>query len=150
MAPEVADSTVSLAPVDYVVGAIVAISMRGPSEPVYHLVNKTPVALSDIFDSLRDHGLSISTAPLPTVLEALDRESRFRAATGDDSLVRAALLQSSSLGPTRHLDYADDNTLAALAGAGIRCTTVDRSVIDTFVEEFIASGYLPDRVETLA
>ncbi|NEW45917.1 amino acid adenylation domain-containing protein [Nocardia cyriacigeorgica] len=150
MAPDVADSTVSLAPVDYVVGAIVAISMRGPSEPVYHLVNKTPVALGDIFDSLRDHGLSISTAPLPKVLEALDRESRFRAATGDDSLVRAALLQSSSLGPTRHLDYADDNTLAALAGAGIRCTTVDRTVIDTFVEEFIASGYLPDRVETLA
>ncbi|TLF74853.1 amino acid adenylation domain-containing protein [Nocardia cyriacigeorgica] len=150
MAPDVAEATVSLAPVDYVAGAIVAISLNDPSETVYHLVNKTPVALGDIFDSLRDHGLPISTTALPAVLEALDRESKLRAATGDESLVRAALLHSGSLGPTRHLDYADHNTVAALSATGITCTTVDRTVIDTFVEEFIASGYLPERIETLA
>ncbi|WP_170214327.1 non-ribosomal peptide synthetase [Nocardia cyriacigeorgica] len=150
MAPDVADATVSLAPVDYVVGAIVAISMNDPSEPVYHLVNKTPVALADIFDSLREHGVPITFTDLPTVLDALDRESKLRAAMGDQSLVRAALLRSGPLGPTRHLDYADHNTVAALSTTEIRCAAVDRSLIDTFVAEFIASGYLPERVETLA
>ncbi|MBF6435488.1 non-ribosomal peptide synthetase [Nocardia cyriacigeorgica] len=148
MAPEVADATVSLVPVDYVVGAIVAISLDAPSRHVYHLVNKTPVALADIFGSLRDHGVPISTTDLSTVLDALERESALRAAAGDESLVRAALLRSSGLGPTRHLDYGDQHTVAALARTGIRCTTVDRSVIDTFVETFMATGYLPDRVET--
>ncbi|WP_280486835.1 thioester reductase domain-containing protein, partial [Nocardia cyriacigeorgica] len=99
MAPDVADATVSLAPVDYVVGAIVAISRNDPSEPVYHLVNKTPVALTDIFDSLREHGVPIAFTDLPTVLDALDRESKLRAAMGDQSLVRAALLRWGPRGP---------------------------------------------------
>uniref|UniRef100_UPI00245888A2 hypothetical protein n=1 Tax=Nocardia cyriacigeorgica TaxID=135487 RepID=UPI00245888A2 len=78
--------------------------------------------------------------PQPPLLPALADQPRGRA-PGGGAAPRA---------PPRHLDYADHNTVAALSTTEIRCTPVDRPVIDTFVAEFIASGYLPERFETLA
>ncbi|WP_280453359.1 hypothetical protein [Nocardia cyriacigeorgica] len=73
-----------------------------------------------------------------------------RALLGPHPLAGAPRRRRAPQGPPRHLDYADHNTVAALSTTEIRCTPVDRPVIDTFVAEFIASGYLPERFETLA
>ncbi|WP_181723389.1 non-ribosomal peptide synthetase [Nocardia gipuzkoensis] len=143
MAPDVGDATVSLVPVDYVSGAIVEISVRPRSETVYHLVNRAPVALGEILASLRAHGLPVATVPEDTVRAGLVREARRRDARGDDSLVRAALLSTDFAELAGHLDWADAHSRDALAGTGVDCPAVDRTVVDTFVREFIESGFLP-------
>ncbi|MFE7801363.1 amino acid adenylation domain-containing protein [Nocardia sp. NPDC057440] len=145
IAPDVGDATVSLVPVDYVAGALVEISAHPASEIVYHLVNRTPVAVRDIFDSLRDHGLPVATAPLETVRAELDRESRLRNDAGDDSLVRAALLSANFAVLAGHLDWEDTHSRTALSGTGIECPPLTRPILDTYIREFIASGFLPSR-----
>ncbi|MEU6190026.1 amino acid adenylation domain-containing protein [Nocardia sp. NPDC047038] len=143
MAPDVGEATVSLVPVSYVAGAIVEISARPRSETVYHLVNRAPVAVGEILASLRAHGLPVATMPEDTVRAGLAREARRRDALGDDSLVRAALLSHDFAGLAGHLDWADEHTRAALADTGMACPEIDRAVVDTFVREFIESGFLP-------
>ncbi|MEU2106566.1 amino acid adenylation domain-containing protein [Nocardia sp. NPDC019255] len=143
MAPDVGDATVSLVPVSYVAGAIAEISVRPRSETVYHLVNRAPVPVGEILASLRAHGLPVATMPEDAVRAGLAREARRRDALGDDSLVRAAMLSHNFAELAGHLDWADEHTRAALADAGLDCPTVDRTVVDTFVREFIASGFLP-------
>jgi thioester reductase-like protein len=143
MAPDVGDATVSLVPVSYVAGAVVEISARPRPETVFHLVNRAPVAVGDILASLRAHGLPVATMPEDAVRASLVREARRRDAFGDDSLVRAALLSHDFAELAGHLDWADEHTRAALAGTGVDCPKVDRTVVDTFVREFIESGFLP-------
>ncbi|WSV85929.1 SDR family oxidoreductase [Nocardia sp. NBC_01009] len=145
IAPDVGDATVSLVPVDYVAGALVEISAHPASEIVYHLVNRTPVAVRDIFDSLRDHGLPVATGRLEAVRTELDRESRLRNDAGDDSLVRAALLSANFAGLAGHLDWDDAHSRTALADTGIECPPLTRPILDTYIREFIASGFLPSR-----
>ncbi|MFD0364062.1 amino acid adenylation domain-containing protein [Nocardia sp. GCM10030253] len=145
IAPDVGDVTVSLVPVNYVAGALVEISAHLGSEIVYHLVNRTPLVVRDIFDALRDHGLPVTTAPLETVRAELDRESRLRNDAGDDSLVRAALLSANFAGLAGHLDWGDAHSRTALAGTGIECPPLTRPILDTYIREFIASGFLPPR-----
>lgn len=142
MVPEVGDATVSLVPVCYVAAAIVEISVRPRSETVYHLVNRTPVPVGEILAGLRAHGLPLATMPEDTVRASLEREARRRDAVGDDSLVRAALLSHDFAGLAGHLDWDDSHSRTALAGTGLVCPAVDRAVVDTFVQEFIASGFL--------
>ncbi|WP_280492641.1 non-ribosomal peptide synthetase [Nocardia asiatica] len=143
MAPDLGDATVSLVPVNYVAGAIVEISVRPRSETVYHLVNRAPLAVGEILASLRAHGLPVATAPEDAVRAGLAREARRRDAMGDDSLLRAAPLSTDFAEFAGHVDWADAHSRAALAGTGVDCPAVDRTVVDTFVREFIDSGFLP-------
>ncbi|WP_174189594.1 non-ribosomal peptide synthetase [Nocardia barduliensis] len=143
MAPDLGDATVCLVPVSYVAGAIVEISVRPRSETVYHLVNRAPLAVGEILASLRAHGLPVATVPEDAVRAGLVREARRRDAMGDDSLVRAGLLSTDFAELAGHIDRADAHSRAALAGTGVDCPAVDRTVVDTFVREFIESGFLP-------
>ncbi|WP_194836893.1 non-ribosomal peptide synthetase [Nocardia sp. XZ_19_369] len=141
-APDVSDAAVSLSPATYVSRAIVELATHPRAETVYHLVNKTPVAVKTIFARLRRHGLPVTTAPLDTVRAALTAESRRRNAAGDDSLVRAELLSTNYLGLAR-LDWSDAHTRAALADTGITCPPITEAALDAYIKEFIASGFLP-------
>ncbi|MFE9581040.1 amino acid adenylation domain-containing protein [Nocardia sp. NPDC006044] len=142
LAPDVGDATVSLVPVTYVARAIVELALHPRSESVYHLVNKTPVPVGDIFTRLRYHGLPVTIAPLDTVRAALAAESQRRNAIGDDSLVRAALLSANYLG-LANLDWSDAQTRKALAGTGIDCPPITEAGLDAYIREFITSGFLP-------
>ncbi|MEV0294723.1 amino acid adenylation domain-containing protein [Nocardia sp. NPDC050710] len=143
MAPEIGDATVSLVPVSYVARAIVEIAATEPSAAVYHLVNRIPVPVNEVFDSLREHGLPVAIEPLEVVSAALDRESRLRNAAGDDSLVRAALLSANYAGLAADLDWSDSDAREALRGTTIECPTVDRPALDAYIREFLVSGFLP-------
>ncbi|WP_327110085.1 amino acid adenylation domain-containing protein [Nocardia sp. NBC_01730] len=143
MAPDVTDAKVSLVPVSYVARAIVEISAQPRTEVVYHLVNQTPVPVSEILASLRAHGLPMATTPLEAMRKSLLRESHRRNAVGDDSLVRAALLSPNLADLAGHLDCADAHSRAALAGTGVDCPPVNRQAVDMYVSEFIESGFLP-------
>ncbi|MFI6046747.1 amino acid adenylation domain-containing protein [Nocardia sp. NPDC051321] len=142
LAPDVGDATVSLVPVTYVARAIVELTTRPRDQSVYHLVNKTPVTVGDIFTRLRYHGLPVTVAPLDTVRAALAEESHRRNAIGDDSLVRAALLSTNYLG-LADLDWSDTHTRIALAGTGIDCPPITEAALDAYVREFITAGFLP-------
>ncbi|MFD6161394.1 amino acid adenylation domain-containing protein [Nocardia sp. NPDC060256] len=142
LAPDVGDATISLIPVTYVARAIVELATRPQSESVYHLINKTPVPVADIFTRLRYHGLPVTIAPLDTVRAALAEESHRRNTIGDDSLVRAALLSTNYLG-LADLDWSDTHTRTVLADTGIDCPPITEAALDAYIREFITSGFLP-------
>ncbi|UGT64332.1 non-ribosomal peptide synthetase [Nocardia asteroides] len=143
MAPDLGDAAVSLVPVDYVADAVVTMAGRAGTETVYHLVNPEPVAVSAIYDILREQGVPVETVSLERVRDALERESRLREAAGDDTLTRAALLTTDFAGLPVHLDWRDEHTQAMLSGTGVRRRPVDREVLAGYVREFLASGFIP-------
>nr|WP_232541695.1 non-ribosomal peptide synthetase [Nocardia bovistercoris] len=145
MAPDVGAASVSLVPVTYVAAAIVAISRRDRADTVYHLVNRVPVPVREIFACLREHGMPVATADLATVHAALEHESRLRNAAGDDSLVRAALTTGNYAGFAAQHTWDDEHSTRALRDSGVVCPPVDRAAIDAYVREFVVSGFLPQR-----
>ncbi len=145
VAPEVGETAVPLVPVTYVAAAIVAISRAARHEGVYHLVNREPVPVREVFASLRDHGMPVATADLDTVRDALERQAAARADSGDDSLVRAVLTAGNYAGFAAEFAWADDAAREALRDTEIRCPVVDRAAVDAFVREFVVTGFLPQR-----
>ncbi|WP_433662247.1 amino acid adenylation domain-containing protein [Nocardia sp. CA-128927] len=143
MAPYVGAATISLAPVTYVARAIVEISIGPATATAYHLVNDTPLAIRDIFESLRKRGLPIEIAPLETIQLRLADEANARYLAGDDSLVRAALLGGNYAGGAGELVVDCTNTRETLAGSAISCLPIDESVLDTYIGAFMKSGFLP-------
>jgi len=142
-APDVADATVSLAPVTYVARALVEISLRAPRAAAYHLVNRTPVRLAAILDALRRNGFDITTADPADIGHRLHHEAHRRDAAGDDTLVRAALLSTGYTDGIATLDFDDTNTRTALHGTGIDCPTLTPADLDTYIRAFCTSGFLP-------
>ncbi|CAM4115747.1 non-ribosomal peptide synthetase [Nocardia ninae] len=143
MAPDVGAATISLAPVTYVARAIVEISLSNATDTAYHLVNEVPLAIRDIFECLRRHGIPIETASLETVQRRLAEQANARYLAGDDSLVRAALLGGNYAGGAADLVVDCGNTKRALTGSAISCLPIDASVLDTYIGAFMKSGFLP-------
>ncbi|WP_405166769.1 amino acid adenylation domain-containing protein [Nocardia sp. NBC_01499] len=143
MAPDVGAATISLAPASYVARAIVEISIGTATDTAYHLVNTVPLAIRDIFECLRKHGLPIETTSLDTIQLRLAEEANARYLAGDDSLVRAALLGGNYAGGAGDLVVDCANTTRALAGSAICCLPIDESVLDTYIGAFMESGFLP-------
>nr|WP_231386900.1 non-ribosomal peptide synthetase [Nocardia sp. BMG111209] len=140
LAPEVGDAAIPLVPVNYVASAVVALALD-PAVGVHHLVNTEPVPVRAVFDSLRRNGLRVETADLDEIAARLAAEAAAREADGDDSLVRAALLGGTYGATTVVID--DTGTRAALADRGIHRSAIDETVLDRYVEAFIASGFFP-------
>ncbi|MEV4130385.1 amino acid adenylation domain-containing protein [Nocardia sp. NPDC049707] len=141
LAPEIGDATMSLVPVNYVVGAIVALADQPPVGAAYHLVNTLPVAIGDIFEALRRHGIPVEIASIEEIATKLAEEAAARDATGDDSLVRAALVSGNYGGPAAAVD--DINTRIELAQYGIHCPPVDAEALDAYVRSFMDAGFFP-------
>ncbi|MFB8004056.1 amino acid adenylation domain-containing protein [Nocardia sp. NPDC056000] len=141
--PEVGDATVSLVPVDYVVRAIVALGSNPRTETVYHQVNHTPVEVREILECLREHGYPVHERSMDFVLAELNRQSVTRSATGDDSLARASVLASTFGDLAGHTRWDDTHTREALHEKGIHCPVIDREVLNRYLEQFTASGFLP-------
>ncbi|WP_167472727.1 non-ribosomal peptide synthetase [Nocardia arthritidis] len=143
MAPEVGDATVALVPVCYAAGAIAEIATHPCRNTVYHLITHTPTRIRDVLTALTAHGYPIATVDLDTVRSELDRQSAHRSATGDDSLIRAALLSPNTAILAGHRAWADTNTRNALADTGIECPPIDRATLDTYLTVFRNTGFLP-------
>ncbi|MFI6773701.1 amino acid adenylation domain-containing protein [Nocardia sp. NPDC050412] len=141
LAPDVGDATMSLVPVNYVVGAIVALADQPPVGAAYHLVNTLPVAIGDIFESLRRNGIPIEIASIEEIATKLAEEAAARDATGDDSLVRAALVSGNYGGAAATVE--DTNTRLELAQYGIHCPPIDAEALDAYVRSFIDAGFFP-------
>jgi thioester reductase-like protein len=134
-----------VAPVDYVARAIVHLS-RDPDSlsGAFHYPNPEPLAWDEVFDAVaglgyelrrleprrwRDELLAASRAGRPNALEPflpMLREDP-REAVGEE---------------TAQVRYNGSRTAAALAGTGIGCPAVTRTLIATYVRAFVASGFL--------
>jgi len=141
LAPDVGDAAMALAPVNYVVRAIVSLATEPADGRVYHLINTNPVAITEIFDGLRRHGIPVARASLEEIGTRLAAEAAARDAAGDSSLVRAALLSGNYGGGSIALD--DTATRAVLAGRGIECPRIDTETLDAYIEAFIETGFFP-------
>ncbi|WP_454195261.1 amino acid adenylation domain-containing protein [Nocardia sp. Marseille-Q1738] len=141
LAPDTGDADTALVPVNYVAGAIVALAAEAPSGSAYHLVNSQRVAIRDIFQSLRGHGIPVAIASVEEIVTRLAEEAAARDAAGDDSLVRAALVSGNYGGVAVSVD--DTQTRTELAGHGIHCPPIDTAALDAYVESFIDSGFFP-------
>ncbi|WP_169813146.1 non-ribosomal peptide synthetase [Nocardia jejuensis] len=141
-APPMDDARVSLVPVDYVAQAIIAITTQPRQHSVYHLVNHTPVAVDEVLQCLREHGLPIAVTSLDALRRELEEQSNTRATSGDDSLTRAALLAPTFAALAAHTQYSDTYTRKMLHGKTIHCPAVDRELIHRYIAQFSREGYL--------
>ncbi|TLG08753.1 amino acid adenylation domain-containing protein [Nocardia cyriacigeorgica] len=144
VAPDLGDTAVSLAPVDYVARALVAIANTGlPDSGRYHLVNTTPTRVADILDGLVRMGFRIDTVDLDEAKRRLAEQ-----AVDHDDLMRATLLigNYADLGDSGVADVILDDSCArrALEPAGISCPAITSEVIDRYLAAFRADGVLPE------
>ncbi|MEV6277042.1 amino acid adenylation domain-containing protein [Nocardia sp. NPDC051832] len=142
LAPETGDFAQQLAPVNYVVAAIVALAAKPAVGAAYHLLNAEPVPVGEVFEALRRNGIPVRIAPIEQIAARLAEEAAARDADGDDSLVRAALV-SGNYGGTAY-QVSDAGTRAQLAWHGLDCPRVDAAALDAYVRAFIESGFFPD------
>ncbi|WP_327147009.1 hypothetical protein [Nocardia sp. NBC_01327] len=77
------------------------------------------------------------------VLAELNRQSTTRSAAGDDSLARAAVLASTFGELAGHTRWDDVHTREALREKNIHCPVIDHVVVNLYLEQFAASGFLP-------
>ncbi|MEU5402389.1 amino acid adenylation domain-containing protein [Streptomyces sp. NPDC005963] len=146
-APRLERDRITMAPVDYVAGALVRLAtVEDAPGSTYHLVNDQPIAIADILDALRAAGYELPVVPFPQWRDRLDREAIERAEQGDDSLAQAVLLAE------HHAKYDGDHTesrvgqeraLAHLAPSGFNCPPVTTEVLARYVRHFMAAGFFP-------
>ncbi|MEU8897410.1 amino acid adenylation domain-containing protein [Nocardia sp. NPDC048505] len=142
LAPDTGDFAQQLAPVNYVVAALVALAAKPAIGAAYHLVNTEPVPVAEVFEALRRNGIPVRVAAIEEIAARLAEEAAARDASGDDSLVRAALV-SGNYGGTAY-QVSDTGTQAQLAWYGLACPPVDAAALDAYVRAFIESGFFPD------
>ncbi|MGW0049569.1 amino acid adenylation domain-containing protein [Nocardia cyriacigeorgica] len=142
--PDLGDTAVSLAPVDYVARALVAIANTGlPDSGRFHLVNTTPTRVADILAGLVRMGYRIDTVDLDEAKQRLAEQ-----AVDHDDLMRATLLigNYADLGDPGVADVILDDSAArrALDPGGITCPSITADVIDRYLAAFRADGVLPE------
>ncbi len=147
VAPDVGAVGIALVPVTYVARALVEISLSPATDTAYHLVNDEPVPIRTLFDCLRRHGLPIETATFDDVRGRLTEQAHTRFQTGDDSLVRAALLGGNFATTPPDLVIDATNTARALAGSAITCHPIDDHALDTYITAFLRTGFFPARTQ---
>ncbi|MER7007796.1 amino acid adenylation domain-containing protein [Dactylosporangium sp. NPDC000555] len=135
--PAGATIAVDLVPVDYVAGAIRAISRSHEPGPVaYHLTHRRPVILADMVRRLRDLGYPLAELPFPRWCE------RVEADPDNAAYPLLGVLQEGSGGMTDAL-FDITETQSALSGTGVHLPDIDDAAFARTVDYFVRTGYLP-------
>ncbi|HET9226766.1 MAG TPA: thioester reductase domain-containing protein, partial [Thermoanaerobaculia bacterium] len=146
-APEY-DSSLDVAPVDYVAAAIVRLSLQpGWLNSTFHFPNPRPLSWPAVYDFARDYGYSLRR------LQAETWEAEVKAAIRsgtDNAMAPFAPLLGASDGnevanaeQPEELRWDDRNTRAGLEGSGIACPPLDDRLLATWFDHFVSSGFLP-------
>lgn len=145
-APDLRSDRLTLAPVDYVAQALVALIERGNPGAIYHLSNRTQTSITAILDAARKAGHELELMPFDAWRERLAREAGARAKEGDDSLSAILLLAdhvNKYDGPQVESALSQERVEAALAGSGIVPAPVTDDVLNRYVDYFIRVGFFP-------
>nr|APD72036.1 non-ribosomal peptide synthetase 2 [Streptomyces sp.] len=146
-APWLEQDRITMAPVDYVAGAVVRLA-AGKDAPgsTYHLVNDQSIAIADILQALRAAGYELPVVPFSQWRHKLDRVAAEQAEAGDDSLAQAVLLAEHYAkydGDRVESKLGQERTHAHLAASGFRCPPVTAEVLTRYVHHFAAVGFFP-------
>ena len=145
-APELRSDRLTLAPVDYVAQALVALIERGDPGATYHLSNRMQTSIGAIVKAAQRAGHRLEIMPFDAWRERLTQAAQERAKQGDDSLSSILLLAehlNKYDGPEVESDLGQERIKAALAGSGISPPPVTDVVLDRYVEHFIKVGFFP-------
>ncbi|GAB3799215.1 hypothetical protein GCM10027605_12290 [Micromonospora zhanjiangensis] len=135
--PAGAAMAVDLVPVDYVAGAIRAISRSRQPDPVaYHLTHRRPVTLTDMVRRLRDLGYLLAEVPFPRWCE------RVEADPDNAAYPLLGVLNDGSGGMTDAL-FDITETESALSGTGVHLPDLDDASFTRTVDYFVRTGQLP-------
>lgn len=140
VAPDL-DISIEMTPVDYVARSLVSIAtgQDDPSGQAYHLVNPVHLPFEELIETIRDRGWKVESIP------AADWWQRLLDADGvepNDLHSVMPTVQELIVGGERAVDYDTGRTIAALAGTGVSCPPLDRSLLDRYFDYFLAIGYL--------
>ncbi len=144
--PDLASSDLTLAPVDYVARAIVALLEHGESGATYHITNHSQTSIGEIVAAAQRAGYPLKTVEFEAWLEDLEREANSRAARGDTSLNAAFMLTDHMKkynGPVQESVLGQSQIKAALADTDIAPPRIDGEILDRYVAYFVNTGFFP-------
>ncbi|MFE3092545.1 thioester reductase domain-containing protein [Streptomyces sp. NPDC059248] len=136
--PEGLGGRLGLVPVDYVTGALLALSRReAAAGGTFHLANPQDTGFAECVEHLRSFGYRFET---------LDRDAWSERVRGDRDnamlpLFGAFELMAHDEAPGTRLDVTD--TEAALAGTGVECPPVAKELFALYTDFFTEAGYFP-------
>jgi thioester reductase-like protein len=144
--PKLRSDRLTLAPVDYVARALVALIERGDPGATYHLSNRMQTSITAIAQAARKVGYDLEEMPFADWRHKLRQTAEARAQQGDDALTPVLLLAD-------HIDKYDgaegesalgqDAVIAALTGSGITPPSVTEAVLSRYIDYFINVGFFP-------
>ncbi|MGH8552409.1 MAG: thioester reductase domain-containing protein, partial [Methylococcales bacterium] len=142
------DIEVTLVPVDYVSRAMV--HLAGQSESfgkAFHFFNPEPVHWRKLMAIVRDLGYPLEVISYAEWRREINlRAGRFSGGSSADKKFFAALVLAF-MGLhylfRKRPPFDGRNTLEGLAGSGISCAPIDRSLIEVYVNYWRHSGFLP-------
>jgi hypothetical protein len=122
---------VDIVPVDYVSGAIVALSKRPDSiGGIFHLANTGPLAYGDLLDWVGEQGMTLEQIPF---IEWRQRLAALMTAVGGDEVAAFAPLLDEVTADQIFMPAIDcANTLAGLENSEISCPPVDGRLMTTY------------------
>ncbi|MCK9920679.1 hypothetical protein MXD61_01935 [Frankia sp. AgPm24] len=130
---------------DYVAAALVEPALTQPATgTVHHLTNPRPTPLGNLLDRLVALGHPSTVVSEQAWGEAL----RVAAATAESPTI-ATVRALEAAGPrsdeaSGRYRFDDRNTRTALDRSGLRCPSVDDTVVDRYPTAAMDSGFLPD------
>ncbi|MBO9101941.1 MULTISPECIES: non-ribosomal peptide synthetase [unclassified Rhizobium] len=145
-APALRSDRLTLAPVDYVAKALVALVERGDPGATYHLSNRMQTSIGAIVEAAQRAGHHLEIMPFEAWRERLAQAAEERTRRDDDSLSSILLLVEhldKYDGPAVESALGQEAVQAALAGLDIAPPPITDAVLDRYVEHFIATGFFP-------
>jgi thioester reductase-like protein len=133
------DAPIQIAPVDYVAGAIVELSLRPDLHGgTFHLVNPSGLTWKELAGRLRSFGYQLEGEPPQAWSERLTE--RFAVPGNGASGLLATLVESIERSQLPWFDCAQ--TLAALDGASPACPPLDE-LLNVYLPRMVGAGFLP-------
>ncbi|MFJ9112414.1 thioester reductase domain-containing protein, partial [Streptomyces sp. NPDC102283] len=126
-------------PVDYVSGAVLALSHRpGSLGSTFHLSNQNSLNYAEFVRYLRSSGYALKEVPLQEWQERItaDAENPLH------PLLEAFEVMASG-GDSFYPAFDTSATEAALEGTGVTCPAINEELVARYVEFFVDSGYFP-------
>lgn len=145
-APALRSDHLTLAPVDYVAKALVALIEHGDAGATYHISNRMQTSVGAIVEAARRAGHRLEVMSLGAWRECLTRVAEERAGQGDDSLYSILALMDHIHkydGPEVESFLGQEKIEAALDGTGIAPPPVTSAMLDRYIAYFMKVGFFP-------
>jgi len=134
------DAALNMTPVDFLAAAIVRLALDpNARNGTYHFFNNRTMPLARFADALRAKGFAIESVPYATwrraLVEAIGR--------GDDNALAPFIALFPEEDDSREPRFDTAHTDDTLAALGLVCPAADEALVSTYLDFFIARGFLP-------